>query len=87
MEVNPLVGGQQWARELTSTHDRGRGLHWGAEEPGGCLLAAAGITHIALLIPDLAGAFLRDSSGHTSSLENFPGKSHPISLDLNAVLL
>lgn len=35
MEVNPLVGGQQWARELTSTHDRGRGLHWGGEEPGG----------------------------------------------------
>ena len=54
---------------------------------GGCLLAAAGITHIALLILDLAGAFLRDSSGHTSSLENFLGKSHPISLGLNAVLL
>lgn len=41
MEVNPLVGGQQWARELTSTHDRGRGLHWGGEEPGGVPLSSS----------------------------------------------
>jgi len=35
VEVNPLVGGQQWAREPTSTHDGGRGLHRGGEGPGG----------------------------------------------------
>lgn len=53
----------------------------------GCLLAAAEEPTSPFLILDLAGAFLRDSSGHTSSPENFPGKSHPTSLGLNAVLL
>ena len=35
VEVNPLVGGQQWAREPTSTHEGGRGLQRGGEGPGG----------------------------------------------------